>query len=84
MPEITDVVDNQFGLVDKLMSCNECRGVVKITANVKAFVKARISGLVSPKPAQMLNYKFSHSRVPSAVLLQMQCCVHVLLLQVTI
>jgi hypothetical protein len=41
--------------------------------NVKAFVKARISGLVRPKPAQLLIIKLSHSRFTSAVLLQMQC-----------
>jgi hypothetical protein len=46
---------------------------LSITANVKAFVKARISWLVRPKPAQLLNYKLSHSRNPSAVLAQMQC-----------
>jgi hypothetical protein len=45
-----------------------------LTPNVKEFVKARISGLVRPEPEQLLNYKITHSRVPSAVLLQMQCC----------
>jgi hypothetical protein len=50
--------------------------LVWIAYHGKAFVKARISGLVSPNLAQLLDFKLLHSQVSSAVLLQMHCCAY--------